>query len=212
MLETQREENMQLKESLDRMRFDLDEARAAAANQLKVGGVARSETSGSSRPPTLSRNLGDEINRRLMEAAAKASEDGDEVDEDDVVETVVTTRQTRVSFPSVSVCKAHRLARNEAAELLLGPLVCPDPRVFPPSASRRMWSESMPMRQPLRSQSLSSRLSSRRSNQRLDLLRPMSTHQLTLPSPNRPTPKKCSKGHIVVDLEPVTLPRSSTMP
>ena len=97
VLETQKQENLLLKETMDRMRFDLDEARAAAANALKVGGHAKIST-GSSGAPTLSRNLGEEINRRLADAAmsAKAAQEEGE-DDGEVIETVVTTRQTKVS-------------------------------------------------------------------------------------------------------------------
>ena len=45
-------------------------------------------------PQTLSRNLGDELNRRLIDAerAKQESEDGESI-----VETIVTTQRTRVS-------------------------------------------------------------------------------------------------------------------
>ena len=91
MLEVQKLENLQLKETIDRMRFDLDEARAAA-----VSGVDhhRAGTSTSSVPQTLSRNLGDELNRRLIAAERAADND----DGESVVETIVTTQRTRVSW------------------------------------------------------------------------------------------------------------------
>ncbi|ORX33969.1 hypothetical protein BD324DRAFT_643657 [Kockovaella imperatae] len=100
VLEVQKQENLQLKETIDRMRFDLDEARAAAANALRVGGHAKIGTS-SSGAPTLSRNLGDEINRRLADGLVTAEQE----DEDEVVETVVTRRQRAkvVEYADVSV-------------------------------------------------------------------------------------------------------------
>ena len=117
MLETQKQENLQLKETIDRMRFDLDEARNAAATALK-GAHLRIATSGSSAAPTLSRNLGDEINRRLADAikAGASREEADEESEGDVVETVVTTRQTTVrrSGPS-SMCRADAF-KTEAGQ------------------------------------------------------------------------------------------------
>ncbi|WVF69679.1 hypothetical protein IAT40_004458 [Kwoniella sp. CBS 6097] len=92
-LETQKQENLQLKETIDRMKFDLDEARAAAANAAGKSGHSAAASS-SSGPGTLSRNLGDELNRRLMDAEnAVKEEESDE--EDSFVETIVTTQRTR---------------------------------------------------------------------------------------------------------------------
>ena len=97
VLETQKQENLQLKETIDRMRFDLDEARATAANSGKSG-HGRAGTSASSIGGTLSRNLGDEIGRRLS-GAQSVTEGREEAEdeEDSFVETVVTTHRTRVS-------------------------------------------------------------------------------------------------------------------
>ncbi|OCF33867.1 hypothetical protein I316_04579 [Kwoniella heveanensis BCC8398] len=92
-LETQKQENLQLKETIDRMKFDLDEARAAAANAAGKSGHSAAASS-SSGPGTLSRNLGDELNRRLMDAEnAVREEESDEGDS--FVETIVTTQRTR---------------------------------------------------------------------------------------------------------------------
>ncbi|WWC68057.1 uncharacterized protein I206_101976 [Kwoniella pini CBS 10737] len=89
-LDVQKQENLALKETIDRMRFDLDEARAQAANAAGSSGH-RAQASGSSGGGTLSRNLGDELSRRLMDAQKLQEES----DEDEVVETVVTTQRTR---------------------------------------------------------------------------------------------------------------------
>lgn len=97
-LETQKQENLQLKETIDRMRFDLDEARAAASATLGAGGHTRGPTS-SSGPATLSRNLGDEIQRRLQDAQ-QVREETVEEDGEEYVETVVTTQRKRVSKTS----------------------------------------------------------------------------------------------------------------
>lgn len=90
-LQVQKQENLALKETIDRMRFDLDEARAAAA--LAGGGTGRSTGSAaaSSVGGTISRNLGDELGRRLV-AVERVEEE--EV-EDGFVETIVTTQRTR---------------------------------------------------------------------------------------------------------------------
>ncbi|KAK4684860.1 hypothetical protein P7C73_g5304, partial [Tremellales sp. Uapishka_1] len=91
VLEVQKLENLQLKETIDRMRFDLEEARAAQANGA---GHGRTSTTGSSVPATMSRNLGDELSRRLMDAENKRLEE-EEGESDSVVETIVTTQRTR---------------------------------------------------------------------------------------------------------------------
>lgn len=101
ILETQKQENLQLKETIDRMRYELDEARSAsAANTAHTRGSTVSSV-----PGTLSRNLGDELNRRLadMESVNESQEeeggDGDgEGEGDSYVETVVTTQRTRVGL------------------------------------------------------------------------------------------------------------------
>ena len=79
------------------MRFDLDEARAAVAAGGKTGSHGRASTNGSSVGGTLSRNLGDEINRRLMDAERMRETKEEEGDDDSIVETIVTTQRTRVS-------------------------------------------------------------------------------------------------------------------
>ena len=94
ILETQKQENLQLKETIDRMRFDLDEARAASASRASGPGHQRGLTD-SSGHPTLSRNLGDELNKRLMDAEKAQEQEGDE---HSYVETIVTTQRTRVSI------------------------------------------------------------------------------------------------------------------
>jgi len=93
----QKQENLALKETIDRMRFELDEARSTASNSAGVSHI-RSGTSG---PQTLSRNLGDELNRRLQDAerVRQESEDGESV-----VETMVTTQRTRVSSVTHQIC------------------------------------------------------------------------------------------------------------
>lgn len=95
VLETQKQENLQLKETIDRMRFDLDEARAAVATANK-GSHGRNGTI-SSAGGTLSRNLGDEINRRLLNAEVVSEEHEESEEGDSIVETIVTTQRRRVS-------------------------------------------------------------------------------------------------------------------
>jgi hypothetical protein len=104
-LEVQKQENLQLKETIDRMRFELDEAKSTAQ------GHSRGVT-GSSGAPTLSRNLGAEISRRLVEA------EEEEEEEDSYVETVVTRQRTRVSFsgPDPKLSADHSESRKSFAE------------------------------------------------------------------------------------------------
>ncbi|WVQ75920.1 hypothetical protein IAR50_005555 [Cryptococcus sp. DSM 104548] len=89
-LQVQKQENLGLKETIDRMRFDLDEARAQAALAGNAGRGSNSATA-SSMGGTISRNLGDELGRRLVDVEKV----GEEEDEDGFVETVVTTQRTR---------------------------------------------------------------------------------------------------------------------
>jgi hypothetical protein len=86
------------------MRFELDEAKTTAQ------GHSRGVT-GSSGAPTLSRNLGAEISRRLVEAEVSEEE------EDSYVETVVTRQRTRVSCPKHLKSPANNVeSRQSLAE------------------------------------------------------------------------------------------------
>lgn len=86
------------------MRFELDEARSNNA----ASGHSRGVT-GSSGAPTLSRNLGAEISRRLEEAQGVSEEE-----EDSYVETVVTTQKTRVSILSLTTRYYLTFSRKSA--------------------------------------------------------------------------------------------------
>ncbi|KAK8847502.1 hypothetical protein IAR55_005360 [Kwoniella newhampshirensis] len=87
-LDVQKQENLQLKETIDRMRFDLDEARtyAAEAVALHARGASVAELPNAG---TLSRNLGDELNGRLL-SEPKEGSGGNESEEESFVETIVT--------------------------------------------------------------------------------------------------------------------------
>lgn len=122
-LESQKQENLQLKETIDRMRFDLEEARTTA-------GHSRGATS--SAAGTMSRNLGAEISRRLVEADAVAEEHGDDSDASDYVETVVTTQRTKVSlvpWPRLQDQK-QRAPRNQPAEASSAPSPVIEPETY----------------------------------------------------------------------------------
>ncbi|KAF7324535.1 hypothetical protein MKEN_00494400 [Mycena kentingensis (nom. inval.)] len=92
-LDEQRKENMLLKETIDRLRFDLDELRSSGAS-------GRPETASS----TISRSLGAELAENMRDWGGwKDEEDGarvipggdeeeDDADGDDVVQTILTRR------------------------------------------------------------------------------------------------------------------------
>lgn len=127
-LEVQRQENLQLKETIDRMRFELDEAKSTAQ------GHSRGAT-GSSGVPTLSRNLGAEISRRLVEAEVQEAEE-----EDSYVETVVTRQRTRVGdYDDYVSSGADSPRKSGTARRARASL-----RIYRPSASKRT-NASMPM-------------------------------------------------------------------
>lgn len=91
VLETQKQQNLELKETIDRLKFDLDDARAMVAGH----GRAASSASGAV-PGTISRNLGDEIARQ-MDASDVVEEEGEEENV-----TIVTTHRRRVSLAGLT--------------------------------------------------------------------------------------------------------------
>lgn len=105
-LDGQKNENLMLKETIDRLRFDLDELRTSSAN-------AESSRRAGSGPPTLSRSLGSEFARRLLAKGltdtGSADESGGDDDstiekevisldtdgEEDVFQTIITRKRVR---------------------------------------------------------------------------------------------------------------------
>ncbi|KAH9928364.1 uncharacterized protein B0H18DRAFT_1000973 [Fomitopsis serialis] len=102
-LEDQKQENMMLKETIDRMRFDMDEMRSSASSVSNQGGSGTASARGS-----VSRSLGAELLSRMQEGkwemenpneqsddeasetvVSPSAEDNDTEDED-VVETIIT--------------------------------------------------------------------------------------------------------------------------
>lgn len=102
-LDEQKQENMALKEIIDRMRFEMDEMRVAAASGLNVSG-------GSSAKNTISKSLGAEM-MKLTDMFGKEDvpverDDQEEEEEEEEVETegedviqTIITRTKRVSIP-----------------------------------------------------------------------------------------------------------------
>jgi hypothetical protein len=103
-LDTQRQDNVMLKETIDRLRFELDELRASHA--LELASLSGSSAP-SSRPPTLSRSLGSEFQRGMLRQttiregagqedgnAANASDDAGE----EIYHTTIIKKRVRPSF------------------------------------------------------------------------------------------------------------------
>lgn len=182
VLEIQKQENLQLKETIDRMRFDLEEAKNNAANAGK--GHGRTATSNSSVEGTMSRNLGDEISRRLQDAQAVPEEEDEEGDS--YIETVVTTQRTRVGVGHRAESKLTN-RRLEAANRLTR-----TPRQQEPPRCRLSFSKQSPANMPTRRRSLilsaccpfqKNRKSSRPTRRaRVQPRPPMIIRQHTLPS------------------------------
>ena len=111
-LDEQKQENLMLKETIDRMRFDMDELRAGLANNAPGAGSGIS-----SAPSSVSRSLGAELLSKLTngsgwiddederDSAATLRElgiedQGDGTEDEDIVQTIITrTKKARHYFP-----------------------------------------------------------------------------------------------------------------
>ena len=107
-LDEQKQENMMLKETIDRLRFDMDEMRAHAGSGLSASG-------GASAKSTLSKSLGAEL-MKLQDAGwakeeatpegstepEQENEEDEDSEDEDVVQTIIT-RTKRVSVFDVSL-------------------------------------------------------------------------------------------------------------
>jgi hypothetical protein len=104
-LDEQKQENLYLKETIDRLRFELDELRAALAVAL---GSGPNSAGPASAPGTLSKSLANELKARL-DAEQPAESDGAKAGGDDeVMETVITTSRRRVCrFFFLIFCLSH---------------------------------------------------------------------------------------------------------
>ncbi|KAF7325703.1 hypothetical protein MKEN_00420500 [Mycena kentingensis (nom. inval.)] len=99
-LDEQKQENLMLKETIDRMRFDLDEMRSSNAGAL--GGSASAQ---SSAPNTISKSLGAELLGKMKtwggmedeeEAAPATNEEDEDTEGEDVVQTIITRKKRKV--------------------------------------------------------------------------------------------------------------------
>lgn len=96
-LDSQKQENLLLKETIDRLRFDLDEMRTTA----QAAGSSRISLPGS-HPGTMTRDLAHELQDHLQDTGtgeAEATEDdesdGETTEGEDYVETIITRRKVR---------------------------------------------------------------------------------------------------------------------
>jgi hypothetical protein len=110
-LDEQKQENLLLKETIDRMRYEMDEMRSATtSNGLAVGG-----SGGSSAMNTLSKTLGaelmgkmkwgmededDETKDEFIGTVVETEEDErtEGEDEEDVIQTIITRKRVRAAF------------------------------------------------------------------------------------------------------------------
>ncbi|KAM0755554.1 hypothetical protein T439DRAFT_320247 [Meredithblackwellia eburnea MCA 4105] len=99
-LDHQKQENMMLRETIDRLRFDMDEMRGANRKSRFLDGSSIEGSDGSSLPGTMSRNLGLELARRLgeKEVEEEGSEiEGESAEEEDIVVTTHRRVKKRAS-------------------------------------------------------------------------------------------------------------------
>lgn len=118
-LDEQKQENLMLKETIDRMRFDLDEMRSAATHAAAGSGH-------SSAANTMSKSLGAELMGKMGESWGGENDgledegdsdgleldmDEDTEDEEDVIQTIIT-RKKRVS--NLQICALHLTPQIES--------------------------------------------------------------------------------------------------
>lgn len=122
-LDEQKHENMLLKETIDRMRFDMDEMRNAAAQPIPPGGSAsvRGSISKSLGAELLGKMKGwgmpdDEVTAIEEEEQSVADLDGDETESEDVIQTIIT-RKTKVQRIYPLCYHNHPLTPNSPVHL-----------------------------------------------------------------------------------------------
>ena len=119
-LEEQKTENLQLRETIDRLRLDLDELRTQArlvqaGKSSGSSSLSRSASGSDSLPASLSRNLGRELARRMKDG------DGDDGDETKTEDDEIKRRHSKESTDSYEeeiITTRRRLKRptRKAAE------------------------------------------------------------------------------------------------
>ncbi|GAA5951496.1 hypothetical protein JCM21900_001584 [Sporobolomyces salmonicolor] len=99
-LDDQKQENLMLKETIDRLRFDLDEMRVASrkSGSLDNGSPGDPNSPAKSLAASISKSLGREIANRMAEQEEESdSEEGEETEEEDEeVDDIIVTTHRRI--------------------------------------------------------------------------------------------------------------------
>jgi len=112
-LEVQKQENLLLKETIDRMKFDMEELRHKADGNIPTSSIP------SSNQNSLSKSLGEEILRmnngkwideesddeETENTAVEEEEEGDDTEGEDVIQTIITRKKKvcKLCAPSLSL-------------------------------------------------------------------------------------------------------------
>ena len=117
-LEEQKQENMMLKEVIDRMRFELEEMRAASNSGLTANG-------GASARGTISKSLGAELLKKLengiwdgeerheVEVQQEEDSEGGDTEGEDIVQTIITrTKRVSVLFVVSDAFLTHLVSQK----------------------------------------------------------------------------------------------------
>ncbi|KAI5481521.1 Annexin family protein [Pseudohyphozyma bogoriensis] len=105
VLNDQKQENRMLKETIDRLKFDMDELRSAGRKSMFLEGSTASPDKGDSIPASMSKSLGRELARRLavagsedstLEKDAEEEEEEEDPDADEEVDDIIVTTHRRV--------------------------------------------------------------------------------------------------------------------
>ena len=112
-LEEQKTENLQLRETIDRLRLDLDELRTQArlvqaSKRSGSSSLSRSASGSDSLPASLSRNLGRELARRLKDGDG---DDGDETETEDDGSKRRHSKESTDSYEEETITTRRRLKR-----------------------------------------------------------------------------------------------------
>ncbi|GAA5889951.1 hypothetical protein JCM5296_003659 [Sporobolomyces johnsonii] len=99
-LDDQKQENLMLKETIDRLRFDLDEMRVASrkSGSLDTGSPGDPNSPAKSLAASISKSLGREIANRMAEQEEESdSDEGEETEgEDEEVDDIIVTTHRRI--------------------------------------------------------------------------------------------------------------------
>ncbi|KAJ3507753.1 hypothetical protein NLJ89_g6129 [Agrocybe chaxingu] len=129
-LDEQKQENLLLKETIDRLRFEMDEMRSAATINIPGGGAS----GGSSAMNTISKSLGAELAGKMKWMAEQPEDEevaneastaveveeestaGEDQDEEDVIQTIITRKRKVASRAKEILSKSTRREFEEMKE------------------------------------------------------------------------------------------------